>query len=135
MLGFGGVYHALRGPEKLSGFFDFDWGDRAKVAQILGFHILVLGLFALLFVAKAMFWGGLYDPWAPGGGDVRLVTNPTLDPRIIFGYLFRNPFGGGGWIVSVNNFGRHHWRAHLRRVAAGARRHLAHSGAAPALDL
>ncbi|ASC70151.1 Photosystem II CP43 reaction center protein [Halomicronema hongdechloris C2206] len=113
VLGFGGVYHALRGPEKLSGFFDFDWGDRAKVAQILGFHILVLGLFALLFVGKAMFWGGLYDPWAPGGGDVRLITNPTLDPRVIFGYLFKNPLGGGGWLVSVDNLedvvGGHIW--------------------------
>jgi hypothetical protein len=25
-------------------------------------------------------FGGLYDPWAPGGGDVRLVSSPTLVP-------------------------------------------------------
>ena len=113
VLGAGGIYHAIKGPEKLYGFFQFDWTDRAKVAQILGFHIAILGVFALLFAAKAMYWGGLYDPWAPGGGDIRLVTNPTLDPRVIFGYLIKKPTGGEGWIVSVNNLediiGGHIW--------------------------
>jgi len=33
----------------------------------------------LLLVLKATFFGGLYDPWAPGGGDVRVITNPTLN--------------------------------------------------------
>jgi photosystem II CP43 chlorophyll apoprotein len=28
---------------------------------------------ALLLVAKAMYIGGVYDTWAPGGGDVRLL--------------------------------------------------------------
>ena len=28
---------------------------------------------------KAMFFGGVYDTWVPGG-DVRLITNPFLDP-------------------------------------------------------
>ncbi|MEL6775893.1 MAG: photosystem II reaction center protein CP43 [Cyanobacteria bacterium J06597_16] len=113
VLGIGGLYHAIQGPEKLYGFFQFDWTDKAKVAQILGFHILILGVFALLFAAKAMYWGGLYDPWAPGGGDVRLISNPTLDPRTIFGYLIKKPTGGEGWIVSVNNLedviGGHIW--------------------------
>ncbi|MGC1308149.1 MAG: photosystem II reaction center protein CP43 [Phormidesmis sp.] len=113
VLGIGGLYHALTGPEKLYGFFQFDWTDKAKIAQILGFHIAILGVFALLFAAKAMYWGGLYDPWAPGGGDVRLITNPTLDPRVIFGYLIKRPTGGEGWIVSVNNLedviGGHIW--------------------------
>jgi photosystem II CP43 chlorophyll apoprotein len=60
-----------------------------------------------------MFFGGVYDTWAPGGGDVRVITNPTLNPAIIFGYLLKAPFGGEGWIVSVNNMediiGGHIW--------------------------
>ena len=36
-----------------------------------------------------MFFGGLYDTWAPGGGDVRVISNPTLNPAVIFGYLLK----------------------------------------------
>jgi photosystem II CP43 chlorophyll apoprotein len=60
-----------------------------------------------------MFFGGLYDTWAPGGGDVRVITDPTLNPGVIFGYLLKSPFGGDGWIVSVDNLedvvGGHIW--------------------------
>jgi photosystem II CP43 chlorophyll apoprotein len=28
---------------------------------------------SLLLVIKAMYVGGVYDTWAPGGGDVRLI--------------------------------------------------------------
>merc|ERR1712194_690595 len=35
------------------------------------------------------FAGGVYDTWAPGGGDVRYITTPTLNPIVIFGYVFR----------------------------------------------
>jgi photosystem II CP43 chlorophyll apoprotein len=60
-----------------------------------------------------MYLGGVYDTWAPGGGDVRFVTTPTLNPIVIFGYVFRSPFGGDGWVVSVNNMedivGGHIW--------------------------
>jgi photosystem II CP43 chlorophyll apoprotein len=24
-----------------------------------------------------MYFGGVYDTWAPGGGDVRIITNPV----------------------------------------------------------
>merc|ERR1712060_761586 len=68
-------------------------------------------------VAKACFVGGLYDTWAPGGGDVRVVTAPTLNPLIIFGYVLKSPFGGDGWIISVNNLedlvGGHIWLGFL----------------------
>jgi photosystem II CP43 chlorophyll apoprotein len=116
VLGLGGVYHAVRGPETLeeySNFFGYDWKDKNKMTTILGFHLIMLGCGAFLLVLKAMFFGGLYDTWAPGGGDVRVITNPTLNPAVIFGYVTRSPFGGEGWIVSVNNLedvvGGHIW--------------------------
>ncbi len=125
VLGIGGIYHAVRGPETLeeySGFFGYDWKDKNKMTTILGFHLIMLGLGALLLVAKAMFFGGVYDTWAPGGGDVRVITNPTLNPAVIFGYLTKSPFGGDGWIVSVNNMediiGGHIWLG-LTCIAGG----------------
>ncbi|KAG6540347.1 hypothetical protein Mapa_018249 [Marchantia paleacea] len=88
VLGFGGIYHALIGPETLEESFPF-------------------------FVFKALYFGGIYDTWAPGGGDVRKITNLTLSPSVIFGYLLKSPFGGEGWIVSVDNLediiGGHVW--------------------------
>ena len=46
-------------------------------------------------------------------GDVRIITNPTINPSVIFGYLLKSPFGGDGWIVSVDNMediiGGHIW--------------------------
>jgi photosystem II CP43 chlorophyll apoprotein len=116
VLGLGGIYHAVRGPETLedySGFFGYDWKDKNKMTTILGFHLIILGIGALLLVIKAMFVGGVYDTWAPGGGDVRIITNPTLNPAVIFGYLLKAPFGGEGWIIGVNNMediiGGHIW--------------------------
>ena len=72
------------------------------MTNILGYHLVVLGVGALFFVADWMFIGGAYDTWAPGGGEVRLVS-PTLDPRVILGYLFRSPWGGAGSIIGVNS--------------------------------
>ena len=118
VLGVGGLYHALRGPDTLeeySSFFGYDWRDKDKMTSILGYHLVILGCGALLLVLKAMFFGGVYDTWAPGGGDVRVITNPTINPAVIFGYLIKSPFGGEGWIVSVNNMedviGGHIWIA------------------------
>jgi photosystem II CP43 chlorophyll apoprotein len=65
----------------------------------------------LLLVAKAMYIGGVYDTWAPGG-DVRFITTPTLNPIVIFCYI---PFSiWWRWlVVSVNNMedviGGHVW--------------------------
>lgn len=116
VLGLGGIYHAVRGPETLeeySSFFGYDWKDKNKMTTILGFHLIVLGIGALLLVFKAVFFGGVYDTWAPGGGDVRVINNPTLNPAAIFGYLIDSPFGGNGWIVGVDNMediiGGHIW--------------------------
>jgi len=116
VLGLGGIYHAVRGPETLeeySSFFGYDWKDKNKMTTILGFHLIVLGIGALLLVFKAVFFGGVYDTWAPGGGDVRVINNPTLNPAAIFGYLLDSPFGGNGWVIGVDNMediiGGHIW--------------------------
>jgi photosystem II CP43 chlorophyll apoprotein len=116
VLGLGGIYHAIRGPETLeeySSFFGYDWKDKNQMTNIIGYHLILLGCGAFLLVFKAMFFGGVYDTWAPGGGDVRVITNPTLNPATIFGYLTSAPFGGEGWIVGVDNMediiGGHIW--------------------------
>lgn len=116
VLGLGGIYHALRGPDTLeeySEFFGYDWKDKNQMTNIIGYHLILLGCGALLLVFKAVFFGGVYDSWAPGGGDVRVITNPTLNPAIIFGYLLSAPFGGDGWIIGVDNMediiGGHIW--------------------------
>ncbi len=87
-LGLGGIYHAVFAPqylESISEFFGYEWRDVNKMTTILGIHLTLLGAGAFLLVAKAMLFGGLYDPLA---ADVRTVTNLTLNPAIIFGYLF-----------------------------------------------
>ncbi|CAH8257317.1 unnamed protein product [Arabidopsis lyrata] len=116
VLGFGGIYHALLGPKTLEEsfpFFGYVWKDRNKMTTILGIHLILLGVGAFLLVFKALYFGGVYDTWAPGGGDVRKITNLTLSPSVIFGYLLKSPFGGEGWIVSVDDLehiiGGHVW--------------------------
>ena len=110
-LGFGGVFHTIFGPEYLHNqfsFFSYDWKDSDKMTTIIGIHLILLGCGAFLLVAKAMFFGGLYDPAVE---NVRAIANPTLNPAVIFGYLF----GGVGknWIAGVDNLedvvGGHIW--------------------------
>jgi photosystem II CP43 chlorophyll apoprotein len=70
VLGFGGVYHSLIGPETLEEsfpFFGYVWKDKNKMTNILGYHLIMLGIGAWLLVWKAMYFGGVYDTWAPGG--------------------------------------------------------------------
>ena len=118
VLGFGGVYHSIIGPETLEEsfpFFGYLWKDKNKMTTILGIHLVLLGCGAFLLVWKAMYFGGVYDTWAPGGGDVRIINYPTYDPSVIFGYLLKSPFGGYGWIISVDDMedviGGHIWIA------------------------
>jgi hypothetical protein len=33
----------------------------------------------------------------------RRYYKPTINPGVIFGYLLKSPFGGDGWICSVDN--------------------------------
>jgi photosystem II CP43 chlorophyll apoprotein len=124
VLGAGGLFHVFRGPANLkeasgrAAKFHYEWSDRQQLGFILGHHLIFLGAAALLFVGKAMFWGGIYDSVA---GSVRLVTEPTLNPVTIFGYLFGlrdgvwNPLGmagvgvaclaGGAWHITKEPFG------------------------------
>lgn len=68
------------------------------MTTIIGIHLLLLGGGAFLLVAKAMFFGGLYDTSVD---DVRVVTDPTLNPATIFGYLFGTQ--GYFWLAAVDN--------------------------------
>jgi photosystem II CP43 chlorophyll apoprotein len=55
VLGFGGVYHALRGPDTLeeySEFFGYNWSDKNQMTNIIGYHLCILGGGAFLLVAR-----------------------------------------------------------------------------------
>ncbi|WP_373535503.1 chlorophyll a/b binding light-harvesting protein [Microcoleus sp.] len=110
-LGFGGIFHTLKGPatlEEKTPFFGYRWEDADKMTTILGIHLVLLGVGALLLVAKAMYFGGLYDTTI---GQVRVISEPTFNPAVIFGYLFGA--GGTHWLASVDNLedvvGGHMW--------------------------
>jgi len=62
------------------------------MTTILDIHLILLGLGAFIQVLKALYFGGVYDT-CPLGGNVRKITNLTLSPGVIFGYLI-NPLLG-----------------------------------------
>lgn len=120
VLAAGGLFHVFRSPPILYNHgglvakFHYEWNDPKKLGLILGHHLIILGLGALLLVVKAMFFGGIYDP---NLGDVRLISNPNLNPVTIFGYLVG--MKDGSWnllgMASVDNLedviGGHIWIA------------------------
>jgi photosystem II CP43 chlorophyll apoprotein len=95
VLGAGGIYHAVLGPDRLDErSFGYRWQDGKKMTSILGIHLIFLGMGALLLVLKAARWGGVYDPLV---NQVRLIV-PNLNPIAIFGYLFG--FSPQGWTIT-----------------------------------
>ena len=120
ILALGGIYHAIFAPERLEEttygqVFGYQWQDRFRITAILGAHLGTLGSAALLLFVKGVYFGGLYDTWASGGGDIRLIKVPcvTLNPYVLGRYLARAPLGNEGWIISINNMedltGGHYW--------------------------
>lgn len=88
VLAWGAWFHFTKLPPSLemlgppAGKFHFRWNDERQLGLILGHHLLVLGLGALLLVVKATVGGGLYDATL---GQVRTIQ-PTLDWATIWGY-------------------------------------------------
>lgn len=120
VLGLGGLYHSIFGPEKLEdtragAIFGYQWQDRFRITGILGAHLGSLALAAILLLVKAVYAGGVYDTWSSAGGDVRIVKDRaiSLNPFVLGRYLVRAPFGSEGWIISINNMedlvGGHYW--------------------------
>lgn len=121
ILGLGGIYHAIFGPERLqettyAHIFGYECEDRFRITAILGAHLALIGSGALLFFSKGVYLSGLYDTWASAGGDIRLIKEGitlTLNPYVLLRYLARAPFGGEGWIISINNMedllAGHYW--------------------------
>ena len=121
VLGFGGVYHALIGPETLEEsfpFFGYVWKDKNKMTTILGIHLILLGAGAFLLVLKALYFGGVYDTVKPHElieytmGDNRKVKikfsregNATKVTET-FDTEKENPveMQRGGWQAILNNF-------------------------------
>jgi photosystem II CP43 chlorophyll apoprotein len=112
------LYHVFRAPASLQdgegrvSKFHYEWNDPQKLGFILGHHLLFLGFGAFALAGKAMWWGGIYDPVLH---QVRIVSEPTLDPGTIFSYLVG--LNHGVWtpmgMASVNNLediiGGHLW--------------------------
>jgi photosystem II CP43 chlorophyll apoprotein len=118
VLGAGGLYHVFRAPANLQdgqgrvAKFHYEWNDPKKLGFILGHHLLFLGFGALALAGKAMWWGGIYDSALH---QVRVVSEPTLNPVTIFSYL--GGLNHGVWtpmgMASVNSLediiGGHLW--------------------------
>ena len=60
VLGFGGLYHSILGPEIITTeLFEYRWDDRSVMTAILGYHLCLLGLGCALLVLKSTTFGAL----------------------------------------------------------------------------
>ncbi|MDJ0679872.1 MAG: chlorophyll a/b binding light-harvesting protein [Xenococcaceae cyanobacterium MO_167.B52] len=128
VLGAGGLFHVFRGVANLKDAdgravkFHYEWNDPKQLGFILGHHLIFLGAAALLFVGKAVFWGGIYDSTI---AEVRIISDPNLNPVSIFGYVFGlsngvwNPLGMAAVDNLENIIGGHVWVG-VACIAGGA---------------
>jgi photosystem II CP43 chlorophyll apoprotein len=82
VLSVGGIYHAVFGPERLeettdAHIFPYQYQDRFRITAILGAHLGTIGSGALLFWVEGVYFG-VYDTFASGGGDCRLVAHTRV---------------------------------------------------------
>jgi photosystem II CP43 chlorophyll apoprotein len=110
LLALGGIYHSIFGPASLEqtpyGFlFGVQWQDRSRVSALLGVHLLMLSFFCFALYLKACYFGGIYDPWCVGGGDIRVLkpSDLTYNPSVLLSYLISAPFGSSGSLIGINN--------------------------------
>ena len=98
-------------------FFGYDWRDKNKMTTILGIHLILIRNWLFPTCSQSLFrwWSLRYlgSRW----WRCSSVSAPTLNPLIIFGYVLKSPFGGDGWVISVNNLedivGGHIWLGFL----------------------
>ena len=109
ILGVGGIYHGIGGPERLEEsryafLFGYQWKDRFRITGILGAHLGFLGSSVEFLFLKGLKLGGVYDTWASGGGDIRVMKGAILclNPYVLGKYLARGALGSEGWIISMN---------------------------------
>ncbi|KAH9724761.1 photosystem II CP43 reaction center protein [Citrus sinensis] len=90
VLGFGGIYHALLGPETLEEsfpFFGYVWKDRNKMTTILGIHLILLGSICIFggiwhILTKPFAWARRALVWS---GEAYLSY--SLGALAIFGFI------------------------------------------------
>ncbi|KAK6767752.1 hypothetical protein RDI58_030988 [Solanum bulbocastanum] len=109
VLGFGGIYHALLGPETLEEsfpFFGYVWKDRNKMTTILG-ALAVFGFIACCFVwfNNTAYPSEFYGPTGPEASQAQAFTFLVRDQRLganvgsaqgptgLGKYLMRSPTG------------------------------------------
>jgi photosystem II CP43 chlorophyll apoprotein len=100
----GGLFHSIFSQDSLGGggarALSFAWQDRFRTSSILGVHFIFLGAGCLSLV-----WSSHFRALKQG--------SITLSFFSLARYLVRAPFGGEGFIVSVNSLeevlGGHFW--------------------------
>jgi len=110
ILSLGGLYHSFISVSTLDGsntsnLFNLNFADRYRMSSILGVHLAFLGLASSLLVLKSTMFGGIYDTWALGGSNLRVISfyDITLDLTPVLNYVIAAPFGSTGWIIGINN--------------------------------